>query len=78
MQQKKLQKEAIWQQYLLKQRLVLLNELAQLNQKSIEPSPLRPQTTIAIEKVKTAANEAHARVKIMLIRNLRDEAFRLH
>ncbi len=31
------------------------------NQKSIEPSPLRPHTTIAMEKVKTAASEAHAR-----------------
>jgi len=26
---------------------------------SIEPSPFRPQTTIAIEKVKIAANAAH-------------------
>ena len=33
--------------------------------KSIEPSPFLPQTTIAIEKVKIAANEAQPNVKIM-------------
>ncbi len=33
------------------------------NQKSIEPSPLRPQTTMAIERVKTAAKAAQAKVK---------------
>ena len=32
---------------------------------SIEPSPFLPQTTIAIEKVKIAANEAHPNVKII-------------
>tara|TARA_Y100001968_G_scaffold324146_1_gene362939 strand:- start:156 stop:329 length:174 start_codon:yes stop_codon:yes gene_type:complete len=32
---------------------------------SIEPSPFLPQTTIAIEKVKIAANEAQPKVKIM-------------
>tara|TARA_Y100001968_G_scaffold276360_1_gene270599 strand:- start:1011 stop:1199 length:189 start_codon:yes stop_codon:yes gene_type:complete len=31
----------------------------------MEPSPFLPQTTIAIEKVKIAANEAHPNVKIM-------------
>tara|TARA_Y100001968_G_scaffold328932_1_gene377118 strand:+ start:643 stop:837 length:195 start_codon:yes stop_codon:yes gene_type:complete len=33
---------------------------------SIEPSPFRPQTTIAIEKVKIAANEAQPKVKIII------------
>ncbi len=37
-----------------------------LNQISIDPSPLRPQTTIAIENVKIAANEAHAKVNSIL------------
>ena len=32
---------------------------------SIEPSPFLPHTTIAIEKVKIAANEAQPKVKIM-------------
>ncbi len=32
---------------------------------SIEPSPFLPQTTIAIEKVKIAANEAQPNVKII-------------
>ena len=31
----------------------------------MEPSPFLPQTTIAIEKVKIAANEAQPNVKIM-------------
>ena len=31
----------------------------------MEPSPFLPQTTIAIEKVKIAANEAQPRVKII-------------
>ena len=35
-------------------------------QKSIEPSPLRPQTTMAIENVKTAANAAQANVNNMV------------
>tara|TARA_B100000700_G_C14595478_1_gene646593 strand:+ start:96 stop:290 length:195 start_codon:yes stop_codon:yes gene_type:complete len=34
---------------------------------SIEPSPLRPQTTMAIEKVKTAAKAAHAKVKSIFL-----------
>lgn len=33
--------------------------------RSIDPSPFLPQTTIAIEKVKIAANEAQPKVKIM-------------
>jgi len=33
---------------------------------SIEPSPLRPHTTIAIEKVKIAAKEAHPAVNNIL------------
>ena len=32
---------------------------------SIEPSPFLPHTTIAIEKVKIAANEAQPKVKII-------------
>ena len=36
-----------------------------LSYRSIEPSPFLPQTTIAIEKVKIAANEAQPNVKIM-------------
>ena len=37
---------------------------------SIEPSPFLPQTTIAIEKVKIAANEAQPNVKIITFLNL--------
>ena len=37
-------------------------KLTRIIYKPIEPSPLRPQTTIAIERVKTAANAAHANV----------------
>ncbi len=33
---------------------------------SIEPSPFLPHTTIAIEKVKIAANEAQPNVKIII------------
>ena len=33
---------------------------------SIDPSPFLPQTTIAIEKVKIAANEAQPKVKIII------------
>ena len=32
----------------------------------MEPSPFRPHTTIAIENVKIAANEAHPKVKIII------------
>ncbi len=41
--------------------------LSQARQKSIEPSPLRPHTTMAMEKVKTAARAAHAKVNNMLV-----------
>ena len=34
-------------------------DLKNRNHISIEPSPFLPQTTIAIEKVKIAANAAH-------------------
>jgi len=37
---------------------------------SIEPSPFLPQTTIAIEKVKIAANAAHPIWKIIRIKSL--------
>ena len=37
-----------------------------LNQKSIVPSPFLPQTTIAIEKVNTAAKAAHAKVQSII------------
>ena len=39
---------------------------------SMDPSPFLPQTTIAIEKVKIAANEAQPKVKIISLENLLD------
>lgn len=36
-------------------------------QKLIEPSPLRPQTTMAIEKLNMAANEAQPSVNSMVL-----------
>ena len=33
----------------------------------MDPSPFLPQTTIAIEKVKIAAKEAHPKVKIIAV-----------
>ncbi len=45
-------------------------------QKSIDPSPLRPQTTMAIEMVNTAAKEAQAKVNNMNLRETK-EAYRL-
>ena len=36
-------------------------------QKLIEPSPLRPQTTMAIEKLNMAANEAQPNVNSMIL-----------
>ena len=37
--------------------------MSRSHQKLMEPSPFRPQTTMAIEKLKTAAREAQPRVK---------------
>ena len=36
-------------------------------QKLIEPSPFRPQTTMAIEKLNMAANEAQPNVNSMIL-----------
>ena len=36
-------------------------------QKLIVPSPLRPQTTMAIEKLNMAANDAHPSVNSMVL-----------
>jgi len=36
----------------------------------MEPSPFLPQTTIAMEKVKIAANAAHPNLKDHLIKSL--------
>lgn len=38
-----------------------------MDQKLIEPSPLRPQTTMAIEKLNMAANEAQPSVNSMVL-----------
>ena len=37
--------------------------MSRTRQKLMEPSPLRPHTTMAIEKLNTAAREAQPRVK---------------
>ena len=37
--------------------------MSRSHQKLMEPSPFRPQTTMAIEKLNTAAREAQPRVK---------------
>ena len=52
-----------WGIYLNKPRILVLK-----NHMSIEPSPFLPQTTIAIEKVKIAANAAQPSWKIIMLK----------
>ena len=51
----------------LKGYLLIEHFLRQSDQTSIDPSPLRPHTTKAIERVNTAARAAHPKVKIIEI-----------
>ena len=44
-------------------------------QKLIEPSPLRPQTTMAIEKLNMAANEAQPNVNSMILTKVVPKAY---
>ncbi len=46
-------------------------------QKLIDPSPFRPQTTIDMERVKTAARAAHAKVNNIDLRLEYKTAYRL-
>ena len=46
-------------------------------QKLMVPSPLRPQTTMAIEKLNMAANEAHPNVNSMALTKMTLKSYRL-